>query len=213
MAVQEPSNRARAFWSTTVWLARGWLLGIAITAWRYHNGAGLHEALSWTAMFVGGLIAHQIAHRQALGWWIDDRGERQKVLAFSRGYVIHGQRTTYLQRIAEEQATRTARRWRIFWFGLVSLPPGYFAWQQMCAADWALAVPVGLLSLYALVPLAWNLEAELLYLAGWQDMEGAKVLDPPPGRPGLDAVYAQQVFGAVPLPGEAESISILNPNQ
>ncbi|MEJ0044259.1 MAG: hypothetical protein WDM81_19480 [Rhizomicrobium sp.] len=51
---------------------------------------------------------------------------------------------------------------------------------------------------------------ELLYQSGFQRMRGAKVLDPMPQQPGLEAVRTQMAHGEARLATPDEVLSLLN---
>jgi len=214
MAAKDPSRRGTAFWSVTVWLARGWLLGVAITVWRYHSGASWREALTWIGMFAGGLVVHHVAYLMSLGFIRDSRGELQRVVARNRGHDIYWP-TTHIERVVLEQSTRSARRKRLFWLGLVGFPLACQTWRQAHTSDWGLAIPLGYFTALFLVPWAWDAIVEAIYLTGFPLVPGggAKVLDQPPERPALLAVQQQNAFGGARLADKDEAPTILNPKR
>ncbi len=146
--------------------------------------------------------------RYELGWFIDARGERQKVVARDRHGVLVNP-TTHDQRRGEELAEKEGRRAGLTLCGAGAvlcaaaawgLWPSYagFSFLLICAG--ALMAP-GFFYFLAL---------ELLYQSGFQHMKGAKVLDPPPRPPGLDSVMAQKAHGDARLATPDEALELLN---
>jgi hypothetical protein len=195
-------------WPAVRWSARALLLELAFVAWRFWSLAGWRELLTWLGLLAGALLLHHVAHRLALGWWVDRNGERQKVNHRNRGHVVFVP-TTRTQRITEEVLARSKRRKHIFWLALIGGPLGYFTYGQAATVEWGLAIPLGFFASFALIPLACEALTELLYLSGYQDMHGAKVLDPVPVKPGLREVAAQMAHGDARIAGEQESHALL----
>lgn len=163
------------------------------------------------ALFLG--FCCWIARRYELGWFIDANGERQKVNGINRGRVFYVP-TTWDLRSAEEFEFRRERR-----IGLTIL--AFYVAIELDALDNVLhaahpnAVAVLLLICgvvtgpLALFMLAVLIVREAAYLLGYQDMKGAKVLDPEPRRMGLDAVTAQKALGDAQFATPAEARELL----
>jgi len=197
------------------WLLRLAILGGAFLAWGAFEADNYRRAVAYAGMAALAFGLQRAARRQALGWIIDEGGERQKVTHWSRGYPIFVP-TSRGQRLVEEAETKSTRRKRLLWFGL----PGwgltlwaYYLWPVTGKSD-PIHVLFGMNAFFGGIFLApWFLELglELLYLSGWQDMKGAKVLDPPSPRPGLDNVMQQKVHGEGRVASEEEALALLNP--
>lgn len=203
-----------AWWGAT-WLLRLAVLGGAFLAW---GAFELHDY--WSAATYAGMAAlafglQRVTRRQALGWIVDGNGERQKVTHWSRGYPIHVP-TSRGQRVVEEAEAKSSRRRRLLWLGLsgwgLVLWANYL-WPLTGKSD-AIHVLFGMTAFFGgMLLLPWFLELgmELLYLSGWQDMKGAKVLDLPAPRPGLDEVMQQKTHGDGRVATEEEALALLNP--
>lgn len=180
------------------------LAGIA-----YAQGAP-YVALRVCALTVVLCIAYFVFKHLWLGWIIDANGERQKVMARDRYGVLTTQ-TTHAQRRSEASNLATIRRRAIVGSVTVALTCGAMAYSWWDRPD--LKLPVMLLSVIGLptaLLAAKELAFELLYLAGFQYMKGARVLDPKPSRPGFDQVVSQHAHGHARLASEAEAIKHLN---
>lgn len=195
------------FWGLT-WLLR---LGIVAALWW---GWTIYpvDGWLWTAAYLGLALLlfglQRVTRRQALGWIVDDNGERQKVERWVRGHAIFNP-TTRSQRIIEEAHLRDERRKYLIWHGL----PGWglaalavYIWPHLFRShitfySFMLCV---LLGGGALGSWFLNLGNEILYLSGWQDMKGAQVLDEPPMRPGFRDVLLQKTHGDARLATEQE---------
>jgi hypothetical protein len=202
------------FWWTMTWLLRLGLLFLAFAVW-----GSLQQSRWLLAAETAGILLvvfglQRVARRQALGWIIDDNGERQKVSRWNRGHAIFTP-TTRDQRLIEEAQLRDERRKKLLWMGAVSgglSALAWYAWPHIRTSD-VLAMLFGLACLFgSFAVIGWfaNFLNELLYLSGWQDMQGAKVLDRAPSRPGLDEVAQQKTHGAGRIANEAEALAILN---
>lgn len=90
----------------------------------------------------------------------------------------------------------------------------YWLWQKSGVLGIYLEVPFligAVLGAGVMVP---PLFLELLYQAGYQGMQGAKVLDPQPtAQPGREIVAAQKAHGDAQVASEAEALSLLNPRK
>jgi len=148
---------------------------------------------------------------------VDERGERQYVKTWNRGQPVYDPKT-WQQRVQEEAVVRRKRRRAL----LASVP---LAAIFLFCGFWVLGtfgffgayVGLGLLAGGAVVVLRSVLPPlvmELLYLSGYQGMEGAKVLDRrPAAQPGREVVETQKAHGDARLAGEAEALSLLNPKK
>jgi len=206
---------ARAvFWWAVTWLFRIGLVAAAVGCWVFlqrHN---------WTftaAMAVAVVTFFQLqrsVRRLALGWIIDDNGERQKVESWSRGHAIFTP-TTRTQRIVEEARFRDERRKELLWQGAGVLGLGVialYAWPRIHSSDLLFMTLVLSCLFGGVLLLIWitTIWSELLYLGGWQDMRGAKVLDNARPQPGLEDVARQKVHGEGRVASQAEALALLN---
>jgi hypothetical protein len=143
----------------------------------------------------------------------DERGERQRVDQWNRGQPVYDPKT-WQQRIQEEAILRRKRRRAL----LASVPmavlfivPGL--WVLATFGIFGAYVGLGLLLGGAVVLLKFVLPPlfmELLYLSGYQGMDGAKVLDRPPvTQPGREIVETQKAHGDARFAGEAEALDLL----
>jgi hypothetical protein len=202
------------FWWSAVWLLRLSLIIAGIGCWAFlQQSEWLWSGGSAAAAFF--LFSLQrVARRQALGWIIDDNGERQKVTSWSRGHAIFTP-TTRSHRIVQEAQLRDERRKSLLWSGVLGWGLAgfaWYAWPQIRSSD-LMAMLFGLACLFggtALLGWFMHLLTELLYQSGWQDMAGAKVLDHPPSRPGLEEVEQQKTHGDARVASEAEALALLN---
>jgi len=202
------------FWWLLVWLSRAGLLFLAFAVWGSLQQSRWLLAAEIIAILAVVFGLQRVARRQALGWIIDGNGERQKVTRWNRGHAIFTP-TTRDQRIIEEAQLRDERRKKLLWMGVVGgglSAFAWYAWPHIRTSD-VLAMFFGLACLFgSFAVIGWfaNFLNELLYLLGWQDMRGAKVLDRAPSRPGLDEVAQQMTHGAGRVANEAEALAILN---
>jgi hypothetical protein len=143
----------------------------------------------------------------------DERGERQRVIAWNRGQPVFDPKT-WQQRIHEEVVIRRDRRKWIF---------GGFLWVGIMVAvtDWAYQFGdvIGMALFWFCLISSGAIIAkfvpaflkEIAYQFGYQGMEGAKVLDRQPTvQPGREVVEEQKAHGDARLAGEAEALSLLN---
>jgi hypothetical protein len=202
----------RRRWRRMLWTIRADLVILAGMAWAYWQAATWVEGLVLAGCVVAGLILHHVAHRHALGWIIDSHGERQKVEHLNRGNAIFTP-TTRSQRLVEEAASKDMRRKVLVVTLVLGGGLSYLAVYLYNPAHWEYAViPAvfgGLLLLWALP----NLLGELLYQLGYQDMKGAKVLDPEPTRPGIEDVAQQMAHGDATVADQNEALNLLNPRR
>jgi hypothetical protein len=195
-----------------LWGTRAAIVALGLLAWRYH------AAESFAGWFVvGGSIAallfvHQLLRRQVLGWFTDAHGERQKAEGVNRDSVVYTP-TTRSKRIVEEVSERSDRRKTLLWSTPVVGGLVYFAIRARQDGSteffWASVFFAALFSIVWLPALA----REVLYLVGYQDLKGAKVLDPAPRRPGIGDVERQKVHGNASLASEDEAADLLNPRR
>jgi hypothetical protein len=202
------------FWGLVVWLLRIVLLFLAFAVWGSLQQSRWLLAAETAAILLLVFGLQRVARRLALGWITDDNGERQKVERWNRGHAIFTP-TTRGQRIIEEAQLRDERRKKLLWMGAIGGGLGalaWYAWPHIRSSD-LLAMLFGLACLFgSFAVIGWfaNLLNELLYLSGWQDMRGAKVLDRAPSRPGLDEVAQQKTHGDGRIASEEEALAILN---
>lgn len=172
-------------WQILLWVDRAALAGAAWKSWQLHGA--LKGRWGWLAFLaVVLLIHHHIARRHALGWIIDASGERQKVERWNGGVAIV-KPTTRAQRLIEQAGLRHIRRKGLLWSSIVGWPLAYVGHILIQHGQQALGDIAYVASLSAIL-IVWLPMAiyELLYQIGFQDMKGAKVLDPEPHRPGFD---------------------------
>jgi hypothetical protein len=144
----------------------------------------------------------------------DERGERQRVISWSRGQPVYTPKT-WQQRVQEEVLLRRERRKAILAFLIAA---GICGGLAAAVQDTSPPLSAAIIAVFAVgslptigtwLPALWQ---EALYQLGYQGIEGAKVLDkapkPPPGR---EAVEAQKAHGDARLASEAEALSLLNP--
>lgn len=198
-------------WCRLLWSIRAALVFLAGLGWAYWRSATWREGLVCAGLVIAGLILHHIAHRHALGWIIDSTGERQKVDHLNRGQAIFTP-TTRNQRLVEEATVKSQRRKDLAWALAFGGGLGYLAYSLYKPDQWGLAALAGsfggLFLLFGVLP---RLIGELFYQLGYQDMKGAKVLDPEPKRPGVEDVARQKAHGDASIAGEAEALNLLKP--
>jgi hypothetical protein len=207
--MSDRGSMARAFWRGVQVCSIIALGLVGVLAWLLRDSLG-HGRWLIVAAVVGALLVLQsVAQRHALGWIVDHRGERQKVVGLNRSQAIYTDKT-WNQRVVEEETERSKRRISLLW----STPVG---WGLMALAfhissgTWGMKIGVGIVSLIVLGG-AWvgPFFREVLYLSGYQDMAGAKVLDRPPVRPGIGDVARQKVHGDASVANEDEALGLLN---
>jgi hypothetical protein len=203
-----------AWWATT-WVLRLAVLLCAFLAWGAFERGGYWSAATYAGMAALALWLQRATRRQALGWFTDDNGERHKITHWNRGHPIYVP-TSRGQRLVEEAETKSHRRKLLLWLGLFGW--GFAIWANYLWPRYGPSAGINGLfyvTVYfgGLLLFLWFLELgmELLYLSGWQDMKGAKVLDPPSPRPGLDNVMQQKVHGEGRVATEEEALALLNP--
>lgn len=167
----------------------------------------------WAIAIPAAYAMQYVARRHALGWFVDERGERQKVESWGREGPLYVP-TSRDMRLVEEEALKTDRRRSLLMATLIG-------WSCFFATVYIFATLqphsfLLILGLFSSIPAAiylglwfWLAGKEMLYLIGYQDMKGAKVLDPSPARPGLAEVAAQKVHGESHLASEAEALRAL----
>jgi hypothetical protein len=207
--VMERSSNPVVWWSV-VWLLRLAIPGSLFIAWELYQSdewlwlAGCVLALALTVQLQA--TAKQIA----LGWVIDETGERQMVSRWNDGYAIFTP-TSRDARIIEAAEIRDRRRTilGIFLLGwMASAALTYYAWTQSYDFHdqfWINVFWTGATAgvLFA-IGTAVQVTKETLYLWGWQYMKGARVIDAAPMRPGLDDVLLQKSHGDARLATEQE---------
>jgi len=203
------------------WLAayRGTLLA-AVGAAFYEGEITFTNLWLILGASIAAIVLNVVLRRWAHGseWYIDENGERQRVLAQNRGHVIYNP-TTRNQRIIKEGSLRKHRRQTMAWntcFILASILGSALAWNNMTDKVGAVIIIaiVGTGGVVAAILFLFELFWEILYLTGYQGMIGAKVLDPAvPPRPGLEQVYQQKAHGDARIAGAAEALTLLNPEQ
>lgn len=208
-------NSRSIFWGAVVWLLRAGVGAAAYFAWLAfsdwdYTGAGIYAAAAVAALFL-----QFRARRLWMGWAYDENGERQKAQYWLRGepYSV-SPKTTREQRLSEEAFWRDRRRRTLAWTALVGFPAAYLTWWLWAQQVDFLAfidVPVFLFTCFVLGQFGYYLLLELLYLAGFQDMPGARVMDLELPKPGLEEVIRQQAHGGARLASEDEAIELLNP--
>ena len=195
-------------WSSGAWAARGTLLVLAYCVYAGHSVWRPVDWAAWAFLVVAALAGQHIAHRHALGWIIDAQGERQKVDHWSRGNAVY-KPTSYSERIALEATLKVKRRWAIALYGLPGAGLELCAWWLHQTGHAGSALIVAILGAAPLLPAAWALLVEIAFQMGMQDMPGAKVLDPPPVRPGLRDIAEQKAHGDASFAGEDEALQLL----
>jgi hypothetical protein len=186
----------------------------ALIAWFNYSSGQYWSAAVSAASGVLALGLQHVARRQALGWITDEHGERQKVGLYSRGQSVFTP-TTRDRRLVEEAFAKKERRQVLVRMGAVAWPLSFLAWRGFALYPDDVWTVVGIFSaLFAIVPMAAWLKAlalEIAYQAGYQDMKGAKVLDPIVARSGLQEVQQQKAHGAGRIATQDEAIASLNP--
>jgi hypothetical protein len=209
---------ADILWFMATWLLRLSLLAPAYACWVFLGQSNWLFALGCAAAVFIIFQLQQAAHRQALGWIVDDSGERQKVKRWNRGHAIFTP-TTRSTRIVEEAGVRDGRRKILFWNGLIGggMAAGatYLWMTNPKFSDFSLMLFGALAMVGGCLLLQWlgHFGKELLYQIGWQDMKGAKVLDRQPTRPGLEDVLNQKVHGEGRVATLSEALSLLDPGR
>lgn len=199
----------RETWTRIKWLARLGVLGAVLLAvLSVYEHAYITAAV--LAIIGWNLLGFQeTAQAYALGWLIDENGERQKIQSLVNGRAVFTP-TTQGERIAQEAVYRDNRRRSLMQNGLQGwglLIAGLALWQWHYLSDIALfmcELPLGLFALMGLFEFFGSLRDELLYQMGNQNMVGAKVLDSPPVRPGREEVLRQKAHGDARTASEAE---------
>lgn len=198
-------------WPRARWAARAAILAEAVFLWFAHDQLSVVEWAVAAGVLALLVLAHYVAHRHALGWIIDEDGERQKVDHLVRGRPIFTP-TTWKQRLVDEGVLRSERRAALGWSLLFAVPiasAAYWLWSEQpkykLGAE-GLAVVAGLILAIRVLP---NLLPELLYLAGYQDMRGHKVLDPEVRQPDKYDVAREMAHGDASLAGELEALGFL----
>jgi hypothetical protein len=156
-----------------------------------------------------------------LRWWrnrryvTDERGERQRVIAWNRGQPVYDPKT-WQQRVFEEVLVRRERRKWLFGtapFFLGPLALAYWTFTTEAGVLWGglsglLLMSSALPSMFFFIPALFK---ELLYQSGYQGMQGAKVRDKQPtAQPGREVVETQKAHGDARLAGEDEAVALLN---
>lgn len=202
------------------WRRVGWvLLGLFVVALAralFLVATGeIQGALIYAAAGAVLLGLYRVSDRQALGWIVDERGERQKVIGEADGAVIHSQ-TTRDRRIIEAAQSALARRkgMAITAGGLAFICAVLIYLTYHYSANDPGQPIIGILLLligaaFAIVFLGL-VAFEVLYHLGYQDMGGARVLDAPVKHPGLDTVAAQRAHGDARVATEQEALAMLN---
>ena len=167
--------------------------------------AGLGAAIFAVAKF---------AKRQSYGWIVDAQGQRQKVDDINRGRAIYHP-TTWKERIIVEASEKQARRKNIGWAFTWTVLLWAVAWsiyRENTIGDLIpLALGFAIVGCMSAVPLLYLLAKEIVYQSGFQDVQGAQVLDAQPIHPGLDDVAGQKAHGDARVATEDEAVVILNP--
>ncbi len=149
-----------------------------------------------------------LLNRYRLGWFTDERGERQRVLGRDRfGAIISP--TTHTLRRNEAFLSRRKRLAIMALCGAPSLVLGMAAYSAY-GADPGVAYLLGGLAALPALAFACLLGIEAVYQFGFQHMPGAKVRDPQPLPPGLDAVRTQKAHGDARLATPDEALALLN---
>ena len=198
------------YWRMLLWADRAALVWLAW--WGWTQGAPLLEHWRWAeygAVVIAAIAFHHIARQHALGWFTDANGERQKVMHWNRGFPIY-RATTRSQRLVEEAEMKQDRRTRLLWSTVTGWPLLYCARLLGQHGHHTLSVVANVVGGF-IVLVVWLpfLFTELLYQLGYQDMQGAKVLDPAPYRPGPEAVAQQKAHGDADIASEAEARDLL----
>jgi len=216
------SNPAK--WRWACWLFRCLIVAGAFAAWELAAQSRYVPAAVWAFVALAAIPLQWSAKRHALGWVIDETGERQKVEAIRGGKALYTPTSRQMREI-EEVSVSVWRRTHLARFGALALVLAgiaYAAYDNLEALNrgsllGAIGIGFGGLAAFfgaVILLLVLILVAEeLLYQCGFQDMKGAKVLDAPPHRPGLREVAAQKAHGDARLAGEHEAQNILNPRR
>lgn len=208
MASEQAIQRLK--WHLITWGLRAFAVALAYICYLAAKIGDFHEIPITVAVIVGLLVAQHFASRQAKGWIVDDHGERQKVEHWNGNTAIYVP-TNRNARIIEEGVESSRRRKELFWFGLTGIPLGYFAYTDWANSDGGWIYPiVGVIAAFLLVRFGWALFREIFYLTGFQDMQGARVMDVTVSKPGLREVAEQKVHGDARAASGAEANSILN---
>jgi type IV secretion system protein VirD4 len=190
--------------SAPLWAVRGSMAFLMTFAAASFYGERWQHGVVASLLLAGGLVLHQAAYRYRLGWMVDGRGERQKVTAMVGSQAIYTP-TSWSERIVEQAEISSKRRRTLLWTTPVLALVAALIWYLHERKLWLPEILVAAAALT--VPLRWLVAAwqEVLFLAGYQDMKGARVLDPEPKRPGIIDVEGQKVHGHVELATEAEA--------
>ena len=197
-----------SFWRAVLWADRVAILGETYFCWQLRMLLNHEQWIGIAISLVCLALFHYVAHRHALGWIVDSHGERQKVTHWVRGEPIYTP-TSRKQRLKEEAEERNIRRWKILGSGVVGLPLAWWALHLHPPSSWLLAVALGAISGPFLVLLLIELGGELLYLAGYQEMKGHKVLDGDSSKPGLANVTTQMAHGAATVASPEDALNLL----
>jgi hypothetical protein len=197
------------FWRRVLWAVRVMILAVLILGWQFYPGTTAEQWGVAAGLLIALLVAHFVAHRYALGWIIDERGERQKVDHWNRGHAIFTP-TTRSERIVKEGLRRNERRWRLAWSTPLFGGAAWLTWHFYKGDSPFAAIVPGLFAL--MFGLIWieTLISELLYIVGYQDMDGHKVLDKPAKRRGVEDVSRQKAHGDATVASEEEALGFLN---
>ena len=209
MSFGDTSPTSRNIWRATLWADRIGLVLLAWWGWRHFARFRTSDFVLVGALAVGGVLFHQVARSHALGWVIDDNGERQKVTHWIRGQPVYFP-TTRSQRTIEEAEMNHDRRRALFWSAVIGWPllyAGGFLYRHHHPTLSIAAYVVGWFTV--LLVFAPQLFGEVLYQFGYQDMQGAKVLDPEPYRAGPADVARQRVHGDADVATAAEARDLL----
>jgi hypothetical protein len=150
-------------------------------------------------------------------WIIDSDDQLQKVDATVRGARFGVSRSR--EERAIEEAYELKRRRSFLWWAV----PAAFAtgmWEygiifgnDRSAFNGPAPIVVGVVALIFIGGSIYYLGVEYLYLAGYQNMKGAKVLDRKPRRVALQNIAEEQVHGAARVVGRDEARDVLNPKK
>jgi hypothetical protein len=197
-------------WSSAAWGLRASLVALAYLAYR---GIGHWDPITWAwavGLALAAIWGQQIAHRNSLGWIIDDRGERQKVEHLNRGTAVY-ESTTRSQRLVREALAKASRRKTLLWTTPATIALVLVTWHFRDPRVLGEEITAGVLTLIVGSVWLWSTGKEILYLLGYQDMDGAKVLDAAPQRAGVDQVVRQKAHGDASVASEDEARNFLNP--
>jgi hypothetical protein len=198
-----------SIWGGLTWASRAAILiGVALIL-TFHGRMSLRECLEGAVLIALLAVIQYVAHRHALGWFFDENGERQKVQDRKGDTVIYTP-TSRDARITTEIRLRAHRRMTLLWLtpitaGLVYLTLKFH--HSGPRIDEVAAGAFAFLALLGWVPVAF---LELIYFVGYQDMEGARVLDPEVRRPTIEDIEGQKAYGDAHVASEGEAVSALS---